>query len=241
MAEQAKVKAWLEAINEEKHYDTFVQNKFDNILVCGNLTEKDLDTLGITTPGERKNLILNSQLLRSSPDYYKKSQKKVSSGTKEGQIGKKGTQRFLTMARADLSAYNYLASQYEARQWIENSIGERLDDDFWVAVADGTALCRLANKIWPNSIPRYHPADSYKYKLLDNIGFFLKIASEKLKVRVEDLFSPIDLFEKKNMPKVVKALQSISDHAEKNGFAIKWSNEQDLEFTPKQIQDAKKT
>lgn len=42
------------------------------------------------------------------------------------------------------------------------------------------------------------------------------------------------------MPKVVKALQSISDHAEKNGFAIKWSNEQDLEFTPKQIQDAKK-
>ena len=58
------------------------------------------------------------------------------------------------MARADLSAYNYLASQYEARQWIENSIGERLDDDFWVAVADGTALCRLANKIWPNSIPR---------------------------------------------------------------------------------------
>jgi hypothetical protein len=42
------------------------------------------------------------------------------------------------------------------------------------------------------------------------------------------------------MPKVVKALESIAEHAEKNGFTIKWSQEQDLEFTPKQIQEAKK-
>jgi hypothetical protein len=93
-------------------------------------------------------------MLRSHPDYYLKlktdaAQKNMAASTKSGQIGinslfsqvsnrrkgKKGTQRFLTMARADLSAYNYLVSQYEARQWIENSIGEKLDEDFWVAVA----------------------------------------------------------------------------------------------------------
>jgi hypothetical protein len=43
----------LDAIDESKHYDIFVANKFTNVLVCGNLTEKDLDTLGITVPGER--------------------------------------------------------------------------------------------------------------------------------------------------------------------------------------------
>ena len=39
------------------------------------------------------------------------------------------------MARIDVSAYNYLTLQEEAKVWIEESLGESLGDDFWAAIA----------------------------------------------------------------------------------------------------------
>lgn len=181
-------------------------------------------------------------MLKQSPEYYTKlknaNQQKSASKTKD-QLGRKGTQKFITMARVDFAAYEFLCRQYEVKQWIEKSLGETLDEDFWLAVGDGIALCKLANKIWAGSVPKYHPADSYKFKLIDNIGFFLK-AIEEHGVDPNLIFRPIDLFEKKNMPLVVKCLQNVAEVAVKGGFPHKIVSVQNLEFTPKQIQDAKK-
>ena len=59
---------------------------------------------------------------------------------------------------------------------------------------DGTVLCKLINKIWPNSIIKIHPNNSYKYKLLDNITTFLKVALAK-GLDPNDTFYASDLFE----------------------------------------------
>ena len=41
-------------------------------------------------------------------------------------------------------------------QWIEEVLDEKLvRDDFEMVLKDGTILCRLMNKIQPNSIKRY--------------------------------------------------------------------------------------
>ena len=69
-------------------------------------------------------------------------------------LGRKGPQ-FLTMTRADFAAYEYLLRQTEAKEWIESVLKEKLDDDFWKAMADGTVLCKLTNAMWPNAIPKY--------------------------------------------------------------------------------------
>ena len=58
------------------------------------------------------------------------------------ELGRKGPQ-FLTMTRADFAAYEYLTRQSEAREWIETILNEKLEEDFWRALADGIILCRL--------------------------------------------------------------------------------------------------
>ncbi len=69
-------------------------------------------------------------------------------------LGRKGPQ-FLTMGRAEFAAYEYLCRQTEAKEWIETIFQEKVDDDFWKALADGVLLCKLSNVMWPNSIPKY--------------------------------------------------------------------------------------
>jgi hypothetical protein len=66
----------------------------------------------------------------------------------------------------------------------------------------------------------------------------LKVVGEK--ITKEELFSPIDLFEKKNMPKVLNTLENLAENAAKQGFTIKWKKRTNLEFSPKEIQEAKK-
>lgn len=154
-------------------------------------------------------------------------------------FGRKGPQ-FLTMTRADFAAYEYLCRQAEAKEWIENVIGETLpDEDLWKSLGNGIVLCKLINCMWPGEIPRYHPADSFSFKLLENIELFLA-ACERHGFPREDLFTPSDLFEKKNMPLVLTTLYKFAESAVKQGFQVKWKKRANLDFTPKQIQEAKK-
>ena len=123
-------------------------------------------------------------------------------------LAPKAQQRFITMARVDWAAYNYLCIQYEAKKWIEAAIGQTLPDDFPTAIQgstsfriigsylclDGTVLCTLANKIWPNSIQRVSPPGSFKYKLMDNIALFTNLIKSK-GIDGRELFLPAELYE----------------------------------------------
>ena len=53
MAEVEKVKAWLSTIGVSHLIAVFLDKDFNSLLVCSNLNDKDLDVLGITSPGVR--------------------------------------------------------------------------------------------------------------------------------------------------------------------------------------------
>jgi len=153
-------------------------------------------------------------------------------------VGRKGPQ-FLTMTRADYAAYEYLCRQIEAKEWIENILQEKLDEDFWKATADGTVLCRMANAMWPGAVPKYNGPNSYRFKLNENISMFLHACSSH-GLAAKDLFTELDLFEKKNMPAVVNCLQKLAELVAKQGFTVHWKRKGNVDFSPKEIQEAKK-
>jgi hypothetical protein len=71
--------------------------------------------------------------------------------------------------------------------------------------------------IQPNMIPRIHKQGSPPFLLIENIHMFLR-AIEALGINRREIFEPIDLFEEKNIPKVINCLLLLEDTARRRGF-----------------------
>jgi hypothetical protein len=88
------------------------------------------------------------------------------------------------------------------------------------------------NKIREASIPNIHLAKSQAYLALENINFFLSVClemgfafngiyrpiSSPLVNILSDVFNPADLYEMRNIPKVVKCILLVGSIATKQGF-----------------------
>ncbi|KAJ3323522.1 Transgelin-3 [Boothiomyces sp. JEL0866] len=105
----------------------------------------------------------------------------------------------------------------EAREWIENVIGESIDEDFATALNDGIILCKLSNALLTDSTPIKFAKSSLPFKKMDNISKFLETLPS-LGLSSFETFQTVDLFEKKNMNQVIDCIFAISRNAEKNGF-----------------------
>jgi hypothetical protein len=86
---------------------------------------------------------------------------------------------------------------------------------------------------------KFNGPNSYRFKLLENISMFLKAVQDH-GLHAKELFQPIDLFEKKNMPLVVHCIHKLAEMVEKQGFTVKMQRKQNADFSPKEIQEAKK-
>lgn len=152
-----------------------------------------------------------------------------------------GGMKQFTMTRSDFAAYEYLCRQNEAKKWLEAILNETVEADLSKSLSDGVLLCRVASIMFPDKIKKWNSAQSPKFKHFENIETFLKLL-EDIGMPKKDLFQPIDLFEKKNMPQVLNSLMKLADTVHKQGFKIAWEKTQrgSLDFTPKEIQDAKK-
>jgi len=113
--------------------------------------------------------------------------------------------------------YKFLQDEALVRKWIEEVLQEKVVGSLERFLADGTILCRLANKVRPNSITTIHPSGSPAYLLLENINIFLTICME-FGLTNQEMFIPIDLFEQKNLHKTVNCLIKLSEHAASLGF-----------------------
>ena len=67
---------------------------------------------------------------------------------------------------------------------------------------DGVILCKLIEKLQPNSIKNIN-TNKMAFKQMENIGNFLT-AAEKFGVSRTDSFQTVDLYEATNMPQVNK-------------------------------------
>ena len=91
-------------------------------------------------------------------------------------------------------------------------------DDFEFVLKDGTILCRLMNKIQPNSVKKFRETVTHlltvnipplhctvlqgtPFMLMENIQAFLA-AAQRYGVPAEELFQTADLFERRNIPQV---------------------------------------
>jgi len=62
------VEAWLKAISCDRYLDKFLELGYDNVLVLQELTDEDLNTLGIQLAGHRRTLLLAAQRLKEGAD-----------------------------------------------------------------------------------------------------------------------------------------------------------------------------
>eukprot|EP01117_Protostelium_nocturnum_P006541 TRINITY_DN2357_c0_g1_i1.p1 TRINITY_DN2357_c0_g1~~TRINITY_DN2357_c0_g1_i1.p1 ORF type:complete len:1438 (-),score=655.21 TRINITY_DN2357_c0_g1_i1:71-4384(-) len=134
-----------------------------------------------------------------------------------------------TIARKELAAFAYLCRQQEAREWLEYVLQTKFpenpepkkDDelmkrsyksDLFPVLRDGQALCKVMNLVKQGAISKIAPSTGKPFLMLENINFFLD-ACKAINVPDHKSFSPLDLLERKNMPKVVYCIHQFAQIA----------------------------
>lgn len=131
----------------------------------------------------------------------------------------------------------------EAKQWIEDVIGEKLPQGtFNDVLKDGIYLCKLVMKVSPDQNIKFNTS-KMPFKQMENINLFLQV-SEKLGVPKTDLFQTIDLFENKNMNQVIDGIFAFSRNLVKKGFqgpciGPRLAEKHEVQFTEEQLQQGK--
>ncbi|KAJ2807374.1 Protein kinase of the Mitotic Exit Network [Coemansia guatemalensis] len=94
-------------------------------------------------------------------------------------------------------------------KFIETVLGVRLDAcSLRESLRDGVVLCRLINKLRPGAVKRINTRN-IPFTQMENISNFLA-AAQSLGLDSSDLFQTVDLYEGKNMPRVVMTLLTIA-------------------------------
>ena len=104
----------------------------------------------------------------------------------------------------------------QVRKWIEEILSEKFTADKAIIelLGDGVILCRLINKIQPDKIKFINTNIKFGFHKLENINKFLKSCVD-LGIQENQLFLPIDLYEGKDVKKVLTTLGELSKVAMK--------------------------
>ncbi|KAJ2079411.1 iqgap- protein [Coemansia sp. RSA 988] len=150
--------------------------------------------------------------------------------------------------RQNLAAYEYLCHVSEAKEWIEACIGENLPgvSEIEDSLRDGVAMAKLARTFCPEAVGKIYQQSApvkltagvrrrFVFKYTDNINFFLSAIRQ---VRLPRLFhfELTDLYDRKNMPRVIYCLHALSHFLLKMGIAPEMKDlVGHLEFTDAQL------
>ncbi|KAL2864190.1 putative Ras GTPase activating protein, partial [Aspergillus lucknowensis] len=143
------------------------------------------------------------------------------SGSVAGNHGAKAAQRSTASAwaagnwmdkqRQFLQAYEYLCHIGEAKEWIEEVIQQQIPPIVQLeeALRDGVTLAEIVQSMYPNRNLRIFRHARLQYRHSDNIALFFRFLDE---VELPELFrfELIDLYEKKNIPKVIHCIHALS-------------------------------
>ncbi|KAL2287808.1 hypothetical protein FJTKL_04628 [Diaporthe vaccinii] len=113
--------------------------------------------------------------------------------------------------RQFLQAYEYLCHIGEAKEWIEDVMHRSIPPivELEEALRDGVTLAEIVEALNPNKRFRIFRHHRLQYRHSDNIAIFFRYLDE---VALPDLFrfELIDLYEKKNIPKVIYCIHALS-------------------------------
>ena len=123
-------------------------------------------------------------------------------------------------ARHEKIAYEYLCHLEEMKKWMEGIIRETMPESIELeeALRNGVYLAKLGHHFHPSSVPlkRIYDIDQSRYRIggltfrhTDNINHFLRAVAA---LGLPTIFLPetTDLYEKKNMPRVVYCIHALS-------------------------------
>ncbi|KAH0541195.1 hypothetical protein KQX54_021250 [Cotesia glomerata] len=126
-------------------------------------------------------------------------------------------------------AYEYLCHLEEAKIWMEACLREKLPSttELEENLRNGVYLAKLAHFMDPESCPKnkIYDIDQKRYKIAglqfkhtDNINHFIKCLKS---IQLPMIFQPetTDIYDKKNMPRVIYCIHALSTHLFKLGKA----------------------
>ncbi|KAK8240224.1 ras GTPase-activating protein family IQGAP [Phyllosticta capitalensis] len=118
---------------------------------------------------------------------------------------------WMDQQRQFLQAYEYLCHIGEAKQWIEDIIKKQLPPVVQLeeALRDGVTLAEIVQAMYPKRRIRIFRNPKLQYRHSDNIDLFFQFVAE---VELPELFrfELVDLYEKKNIPKVIYCIHALS-------------------------------
>ncbi|KAK9712272.1 Protein kinase of the Mitotic Exit Network [Basidiobolus ranarum] len=116
----------------------------------------------------------------------------------------KKSQEVVDKARAEQQLKNQLAAQH----FLETVLGYPFPEvELYQSLRDGVLLCKMLNKLKPGAIPQIS-TKKMPFFQMQNISHFLEACS-KLGLQKFDLFETVDLYEKKNMSRVIFTILTI--------------------------------
>ncbi|RPB03124.1 hypothetical protein L873DRAFT_279649 [Choiromyces venosus 120613-1] len=113
--------------------------------------------------------------------------------------------------RQYIQAYEYLCHIGEAKEWLESCIGEPIPPvvELEEALRDGVTLAKLVRVFAPELVPRIFEAKKLQFRHSDNIDRFFKFL-KRVELPEIFIFELTDLYNKKNIPKVIYCLHALS-------------------------------
>ncbi|WVF72140.1 hypothetical protein IAT40_006952 [Kwoniella sp. CBS 6097] len=141
--------------------------------------------------------------------------------------------------RHAIAAYEYLCHVGEAQQWIEGCLEEELPfgvTEMEEGLRDGVVLAKLARVYEGESVVRRIWTESkHRYKQSDNINYFLNFV-RNVGMPETFIFELTDLYNKKNIPKVIFCIHILSHLLARLGRAERIGNlVGQFEFTSDQL------
>ena len=126
---------------------------------------------------------------------------------------------WMDQQRQFLQAYEYLCHIGEAKEWIEDIIHKSIPPIVQLeeALRDGVTLAEIVQALKPSRAIRIFRHPKLQYRHSDNVQVFFRYLDE---VELPELFrfEFIDLYEKKNIPKVIYCIHALSYVLFKSGI-----------------------
>ncbi|KAJ7276452.1 hypothetical protein B0H12DRAFT_1085502 [Mycena haematopus] len=142
-----------------------------------------------------------------------------------------------------IQAYEYLCHVGEAQQWIEGCLDEELE--FGVVemedgLRNGVVLAKLVRVFRPSAVKKIYDAPKLDFRHSDNINHFFNFVRE-VGLPEGFIFELTDLYEKKNLPKVIYCIHALSHLLARRGMAQRIGNLLGaLQFSDDQLQRTQK-
>jgi Ras GTPase-activating-like protein IQGAP2/3 len=147
------------------------------------------------------------QLKRTDSTVATKSQNGRGGGKNYGWAER----NWMDKQRQFLQAYEYLCHIGEAKEWIEDVIHKPISPIVQLeeALRDGVTLAEIVQALYPQQRLRIFRHQKLQFRHSDNIALFFRLLED---VELPDLFrfELIDLYEKKNIPKVIYCIHALS-------------------------------